>query len=616
MFNRIDLTPLQNEEYSSAYQQVISNIHEYADVQINGQISLTSKRPRGILSGITSYRSFNVPTMSVSFNNLNDEVVGQIKEMGMLEDPKTKFTFRGSPGHNELSKLLKLHPNEKEYIPGGVPINGYIAYIFCLRAMKLFSFMSEVYQVNQHSVRVCRNDLEDDTGLTNMEHPDAFFSNLMDGEVVHCNMQAAIRDDDKKKHVLYGAIGFLATPLTKNSGIFDRSITSEYKFEKGQSGLLFPYFQHMVLTDKDFTATVFSRLFFKCLGNDYASCGRLWGRIRHGLRSLAVTQAGQAISHAFMGINLAENSQSCVRFIIDNGVYHGFVLLGSFRVILSGTTLENVGYEDLNIAMRVLQVKEKRLQEIVNIIRSKVDDDGDIVYNITIESIKTSRRFANVFQSLDEDLFDDEELKDITDKISDVSFGESYPVVNLASLTHAFNHILTGNDDILQDYPYYLQGGYFRAKDRVSKALGIFGPLAPSFNFGTRQEMKIVFPNALANDNNMTLKEDGKRQVPLLPYKLVPVRTAVIQTDAMLSKGTLFIPDGRKGKTEFSNATKRDGQIHGDDLVKIYNLLKSLVNMKRASGDQRKRKLEENDSGKKGKRARNDEAMDLDADLI
>jgi len=548
--------------------------------------------------------------MSVAYNGLSDAQITEVKGYGMIEDPKLKLTFRGSPSPAAAVELLKMHPIEKNYIPGGVPINGYLAYISCVRAMKLFSFISQAYAKDDFTIRFDPKSFHPDK-MANLKHQGAIrIPSVLGDGIYDIDFSRMLGGSQNTSSVRYTP-SVITIPVTGRAGIFNRHLTLDSSIGE-EKGRIFPYFKHMVEPDKVFTATVFSRLFFKCLGSDWSSAARAWQRIREGLRSLALTEAGQAISHAFMGIQLAENSQSGIRFIIDNGIYYGFVLFGDFLVLINGVRYSEVDNAAMMLEFAKLNQKDRLRTEIIQILGTPTKQDGTPFYSFTMDSLASSRKILICLHAIDEDFFTPDQFKEISSKIDQLRLGDSYAEVNAKNLAIAFTYIQTGEGNSLLGFNAYLMNGYYRARDRTSVALGIFGPLAPNFNFGNPKEREIVFPSAMANDPNMSMV-DGKRPLPFLPYKLQPVRFAVSRMDAAFSNGSLRIPFGRKkGKQEeFSDPTKRDGIFSGNELTELYLKMKACANLKREMGGSRKRKLVSNDETA-AKRKKNKETRDAD----
>jgi hypothetical protein len=550
--------------------------------------------------------------MAVSFDNLDEGQVTEIKGMGLLEDPKMKFTFRGSPSPTNMSKILTMHPSERNYIPGGVPFNGYVAYIYCVKAMHLFSYMSQAY--SQEASQVRYNDVEFHDGALYRKVTDTGIDlqTVMGDAVLSKVLKKGEIGNSKFDTVIQQTPGFLAIPLTDI-----RSIPTSFISFKGRptgtQGILCPYFKFMVEPDKIQTASIFSRLFFRCLGSNMKHCGNLWARIRLGLRSLALTEAGQALSHAFTGIQLAENSQSGIQFIVDNGSYHGFIILGRINLILNGQVLPSIPEAELYVEFQRLNMSDKSKQDILQIIHTPTTPDGTQIYHASIDDMSSSRKTMELLHSLNQEVFTPEQRKEISRLVDQLSFGHKYAEVNRVNLLACFDYILTGEPGILSAYGTYLTGGYGWVSDRVAVAFGIFGPLAPLFNYGQKKEKQISFPGIDAKEDNNMKMVDGKRGLPLLSYRLVPVRHAVQMTDHMLSSGVLFIPHGKKigkDKISYTDASKYDGKIDGDPMVEIYLKMKACVNLKRQMGGNRKRKLDRSEEEKSKKKSKKGHAQD------
>lgn len=603
-----------DDDYNPAYQSILSNMHVFGQCQIERSVSITSIGSFRVLQTISILgMSFQVPTMGVCFNQLSEEQSQTLRSYGLQEDPKTKFSYRGSPQPHELSAILNMHPNEQRFIPGAIPFNGYLAYTFALRAMKLFSFISQFSQRRSLPMRIPPLDSSTpaQTPYNCLEEGVKLYSASGDEEQVDLRSVIGAQNENVTVSV---SQGFIASKLTTYDGIYDRSLNLESTTPRG-NGLLFPYFEHMVLPDREFAANVFSRLFFKSLGDTFEACSRLWIRLRLGFRSLAITSAGQAISHAFMGIQLAENSQSTITFIIDNGIYHGFILTGEITIIHNGITHRPDTPADIAIGYAALNTRNAKLVEIVQIIQSERDMAGRPLYPVDMEELRSSYGLFRKYHDLKKGSFPEEKLGNIVKIIKEVPLGDTYLEPSAPNLIEALSYISTGSITKLEGKNIYLGNGAFTSDSRTAIALLIFGPLVPSINFGIAKDNMIVFPSPTATDANL-VETEGKRAFPYFGMKLVSHQTAVNQYEKMFSSGKLFIPNGRKGKEEFTDRSKSDGIYGGTPFIDLYQKVKEIVNIKRAGTGPRKRKIGETSEEGGSRKARRMEDDNEDAMLL
>jgi hypothetical protein len=373
----------------------------------------------------------------------------------------------------------------------------------------------------------------------------------------------------------------------------------------------------MVLPDREFTANVFSRLFFRALANTPDNCARLWVRLRTGFRALAITEVGQAMSHAFMGIQLAENSQSRISFIIDAGVYHGFVLSGDITIILNGIIRNPLEPADLSLEFALLNVKNAKIVEMIQIVKSEVDMDGSFLYEVSKDTLSTSRGLVRFLLSIKKD-FPEGKMNTIVKIAQEVPYGDAFLSPSSANLIKALSYIHSGEEALIGDLPVYLGNGSFLSESRVARALLIFGPLAPSISFASARDRLFTLPSSNASVDPNLVEKDKKRLLQYLPYKLVSHQTAVNQWEKVFSSGKIYVPNARKGKDEFSDRTKCDGVYDNTPFLEIYGKVRAIANIMRAGGENRKRKLggpdNEEDLGRKKQRKAQDD--DEDAMLI
>jgi len=555
-----------------------------------------------------------VPVLGVYFDSLSEDDNAGIRRCGMQEDPRSKLAFRGSPPPSAISMIMKMHPIEQKYIPGALPINGYIAYIFALRAMKAFSYISQFHS-RECSIRI--QPIDSSTTRTTPQDltsgPSTVFT--PSGDPVQTDV-STILGMTAATMACAPAQGFLATMMSPVIGVYSMNLGLSSPLPHGK-GHLFPYFQHMVLPDREFVANVFSRLFFKSLGDTPENCAKLWARLRIGFRSLAITEVGQAMSHAFMGIQLAENSQSRVSFIIDAGVYHGFVITGDVTIILNGIVRNPSEPVDLALDYSALNVKNAKIVEMIQLVKSEVDMDGSQLYEVTKDNFKSSRALVRYLLAIKKD-FPPAKMDKIVKIAQGLPYGENFLVPNAENLSKILSYIQTGEEALIGDSPCYLGNGSFLSESRVARALLCFGPLSPSISFATPRDQIFIIPSSSATSDPNMIEKGGKRSLQYLPFKLVSHQTSTNQWDKVFNSGRIMIPNARKGKTEFSDRSKSDGTFDNEPFLDIYGKIKMICNIKRAEGGDRKRRIGDPESEENlvRKRARKNQDDDEDAMLV
>jgi hypothetical protein len=413
--------------------------------------------------------------------------------------------------------------------------------------------------------------------------------------------------------IIRGNARIMITPYSDDGDIDGRQMEINTVLEGG--GHLFPYFTGMLVPDKDYTSHVFGRLFNRCLGASEETARRVSMRIRSGLRNLSHTRAGMIISHAYMGIEVSQQAQAPITFIIDNNSYHGFVLHTKKPVFHYGFQHTSQDARELGLQLQKLNQHDQALGEILSIINAPVNADGTPIYKHTKAQICSSRGLANAMRLLNPDVFVSTSWKDDLRKAFErVSFGDSFAPPSEKSILAFLSFVKTGDDNVLREFPAMITGRLIEERDRISFGLGIFGPKVPSLNYGEPSRCQTwILPNVGSNDPNMAVGSDGKKPLRFLPFKLESYSLGVQQWRTLCSSGKFMIPNARKGRNEFTDGRAVAFRIGSDpSFTEAYSSLKVICSaMKDVNGKKRKRNDDNVESGP-SKKNRKDAANDAE----
>jgi hypothetical protein len=218
-----------------------------------------------------------------------------------------------------------------------------------------------------------------------------------------------------------------------------------------------------------------------------------------------------------------------------------------------------------------------------------------------------SRIALHSFNKVDTTLFhSNTSLDKVRTILSQMEFNDMYPLPNQDSLLDCVRFMSTGMYSGISEYPAYLGGGVLQSKSRSFEALSMFGPKAPTCNYGDSRGTLVTFPRAGKEDTNL-VKVGGVRPLQYFPFQAVPINVAAAQWDKMINSGTISIPKGRKNRKEFTDLHRVVFSIGGDpQFSELYNLVKGMVGDARnsgISGGKRKRGAEEGGTGN-GKKAK------------
>jgi hypothetical protein len=307
-----------------------------------------------------------------------------------------------------------------------------------------------------------------------------------------------------------------------------------------------------MLPDKDFVSLIAQRIFFKCFGKTIEQCADRFSTFRIGMRQLALSRGGMALTHAFMGINMAENGQSSFEPIIENGRYYGFVLGGNdFSVSIRGRNVAPVTHDEVNNAIRAFHINKVTLAALCSLVNTPTKSDGTPIYSWTVDHIDTSRKLFNEWAELDfSDFVEDNEIHQrsaIKKFILELVFEEQY-ATNHQAVTDYLNFVISGEKALLQNYPCYFTEALLNNKgDRVYEGLGIFGPQVPTMNYGLPKSSQLFsIPRVNSNDPNMDVKQNGKRNLPALFFTTASAQAAGDQWKFMFQNGQFRVPNPQK----------------------------------------------------------------------
>jgi len=583
--------------------QVVSNINLFAKCQLDYTNALGAAFTN-IMPRIPVISTFEVPAMELNFPSTSEDIRAEIRGMGMSQITETKF--QGSPSASNLGKILKHGPLDSRVTPGFVSVNGYIAYIQSIRAMLLYQYFTEAVSKNDVAIRT-----PSFTSIDTCAGSTAQVGIWSDRSVIEeYPMQSLVKDNGR--HLVYvNETRPFAYPHDKS-----RSITTQFLRPVDgvvHQGLFFAYFRGMNTPDRTFAATIFQRLFFKCLGPDPMSAARNFGRIREGFRQLSHFPAGLAITHAFLGISISENAQVPIKFVIDNGTYHGFVLTGAFSVIYRNVLYTPESAVEVTRQIQQLNVHGLTLAALVTKLNRALKADGNPFVALDVTSIDSSRKLVNAIrQRRHTGSISEADWEGIFDDTKSLRFNDNFKQASPVDILNFLKYV-RGDDAAISDYPAYLGGGYAKMTTRVEVGLGIFGPTAPSVSFDSKGRT-FTLPSSGSPDTNLDVT-NGKRNLQFIPIEYIPVLNAIERWNSIIKNGKMVLPNPKKGSKSFVDKKDYILAIGGTDFAPVYELIKSLAESARtnAAGG-KKRKAE--DSGETSSAAKKRRELIEDADML
>jgi hypothetical protein len=565
----------------------MQNLATVGYTQLNNVTQIGKEQYFNVFKGITANISFEKPVASFIYNALSDAQQEKLRGFGMNPEPSRTQVWTGSPLLENIADMFSFGCVDGRVSPGTVSADGFLSYSYAIKGMMFYSEVSHVAAVNHSSIIM--NPTGESFDITTNKQ----------SELCRLGSQHIFKSD------LTHFIGNSADFIRGNTGVVKqiiagwdntKAITGCLSGLDGhqlrQGGLFFPYFNHMLTPDRDYTSHVFGSLFLKCLGTDSVVCSRVWRRIRSGLRSIAHTRAGCIFSHAYLGIELSRNAGVPITFIYETGIYHGFTLHGDIEAHHYSTVHKALSQEELVKEVESVNEHDRSLGGILLILNSPLKSDGMPMYLFSMEDIKTSRRLARTLRSVDFDLFisTDYKLK-LKDLFTKLSFGDTFAPINQKSVIDFLSFVSSGEERLLDGYGAIITVRLIESKDRISYALGMFGHKAPSLNYGDKGITFTIPREINATDPNLNVPNGGSRSLKFLPFKTVSHAQAVSQWQNLFSKGKFTIPNGRKGKTEFTDSREISLKVGSDPQFSLcYQMIKDIsAGMRDGAGKKRRR---------------------------
>jgi hypothetical protein len=559
---------------------------------------------------------FEAPTASYILPSLSEADKEKLRGFGLREEPSRPNVFLGNPAEENLSAILGMGPQDGRINPGTVTADGYLAFIYALKGLGLYSWASQkVDAQGEFNVLMPGFAQYQDHSKTKPEDLRLSIGGTIQ-KLAPVVATAMLAHPMKHSMVMYGSSQIVYSPVDGSGSIVPNVRKPGDAEVMGEKGIYCGYFAGMNLPDKDYMAHVFGNLFNRSLGPSVETSFKLMQRIRKGMRSLAVFRGGQALSHAYLGVELSRMGRCPVTFVVHNSVYHGFVLTGQITITHYKTVIPVCESDALKEDIDSINMHDIALGKILAILNMPVNSDGKPVYSFTVNDVKSSRMLASAIRSINQDLYVSTTWKsDLKDAFGGLSFGDKYAVATPQSITDFLRFVLSGDEKSLEGYPFLLTGRIVEESDRVSFGLSMFGTTCPTLNYGDKGQT-FVLPGLAATDPNLAVPQGGHRALRFLPFKLEPYSLAVTQWRSVFSKGSFVIPNGRKGKAEFTDSRHVALKISVDPhFTTVYQLLKDVaVSQKNQPGKKRKRNEDEGTAGeasssKKVRKDAEDDAM-------
>lgn len=594
----------------------VQNLVDHIYMQQTSQIDIAHGNFKNVFKMHIPSAHMEVPTATLFFDGMTDDTVTQLTSYGLVQDVTRKNAFSGIVRFENMSDIAKLGPVDGRFVPGQITFDGVLAYMYAIKGMDLFSFVSR--SADRRTMNIIAN--VSSKGIVEGDGVDeADFESFLDHGVGRETVSV-------KQFKEFNELMALDFHELVNANDTSKKIPSSFfapsqvQYNEQGSGLVFPYFSGMLLKDSRYAFGVFARLFTKGLSDSPSGAMSLLKKIRSGMLSLAFTAAGRAISHAYLGIHLAIESQSHILFLVEKGRYHGFSLQNpNMRILFRGELLLPESGAELTKQCRKISPFQDVVKDIIRLIEETKGTDGEVLYPVSEDDFKSSRAFVTWYSQISIENFPETFGYSLSSLMGKLYYTDKFQIPTQDMIIDFLNYVTTGSESYISKYPAYIGNSYYEATDRIHVGLGIFGDRAPSLNYGSKKDMPFSMPIDLGAQDPLLFK-DGDKPRPLhyLPFAIVPIRNAADQWEQLFKSGIIHLPAGRKGKSEFTDSRKVNIKIGSEPYFsQVYKLVKekSSIVRKGLQTGKRKRGNDDSEEGPKASRKKTraeNEAMAMD----
>lgn len=349
--------------------------------------------------------------------------------------------------------------------------------------------------------------------------------------------------------LLHSSLGFLCLAEDKLQDLWklqsvDSTLWANYMVTSADSlpstGILFPYFDGMVLPDKANVPRILLHIFSKCLGKTPGDLMTAARNIQEGWASLSTTGTGLIISHVIFGMNLAL-SGARLHIVVIGGVYQGFILSGSkFTVFKGGQEHKLLKQTELTAEFKKLDEHDEALLDLAEIISgAPLFEDRDKNEVVLPEQIRSPRR---IHYALKIRAFEPAEQATISKLLSKLHFRQTYWDRSNDTQVLRVIKTLLEREWLPQDAPYCIQSGTVFSREPILSALAAFGDKSISLcGFGNNTTIALNKGKKFYEANS-SVKLEG------IPIFFKPISECYSDWESVLKTGVVTMKTGIKDK--------------------------------------------------------------------
>jgi hypothetical protein len=282
-----------------------------------------------------------------------------------------------------------------------------------------------------------------------------------------------------------------------------------------------PYFQGLVLPDKDAVPDFIISNFSALLGADWEQQAESARVLRSGWTTLATTQTGLQLQHAFFLVKLSYATGMKPYLFMQNKIYQGVYLrTKNVNIFTRKGVLEPLSRLSVIEELKEFNSHDEALTELSRYLSDLTLEGGEsIVVDSTL--LTSPRAIHNLLRGFK---LTNDERQDIRKFFKRLSFPNTlYEPRSPVDLIKVFRKA-SAAEFFEDEVPMRISDEAMFTKDPISSCFASFGAVAPSFydSLGT--------PTPIVSNNKTNQEKYGKDQIFLHLRKV---------------KGSLAIPDGR-----------------------------------------------------------------------
>jgi len=341
-------------------------------------------------------------------------------------------------------------------------------------------------------------------------------------------------------------------------------------------GHCFPYFEGMLLPDKEYVSSIFFRYFSRCIAGSEDELTKLMPTLRRGFRALSMSPAGRILQHLFFGIQASIETGSKIRVYIERSQYLGFALVGKNALVLEQNSVKvPLSKEDLELEQKRLDNHRSYVLEIVEKLNGLALKSGGTEIVDQEVALAKPRYLANqlhrrAWKGSDHETF-------IQQRADKLKYGQEYWAPSEDNMLKILKHVVASTlpDD---NEPYYFSNLVWDSDDYYVRLLSVFGGKAPTLSIRTGDKPILIAPSG-KEDSNLVEKE-GRRVLPYLPIYERSLQDAADVWKTIPRTHSLRTAGAKKGKGSGGAIFHRKddiGILSGNKFLAGYELLRQFA---------------------------------------